>query len=108
MRDEELNKAMEKGRVGKYIMDVGWDANYTVYPLYGMSGGTKQATIVTEAILQAVIREIKGDRHMPTMIAGDFNKEPSTIHSVKMLKNEENWIGSRLVGTNAWRTNLQN
>ena len=91
MRDEELNKAMEKGRVGKYIMDVGWDANYTVYPLYGMSGGTKQATIVTEAILQAVRREIKGDRHMPTMIAGDFNKEPSTIHSVKVLKKEENW-----------------
>ena len=54
-------------------------------------GGAKQATIVTEAILQAVRREIKGDRHMPTIIAGDFNKEPSTIHSVKVLKKEENW-----------------
>jgi len=57
-----------------------------------MSGGTKQATLVTEAILQAVRREVKEDRHMPTIIAGDFNKEPSTIHSVRVLKREENWI----------------
>ena len=91
MKDEDLIKARGKGRVGKYIMDVGWDTNYTVYPIYVMSGGTKQAPILTEAILQAVRREIKGDRHMPTIIAGDFNKEPNTIHSVKVLKKEENW-----------------
>ena len=41
MKDEKLIKAREKGRVGKYIMDVGLDTNYTVYPIYGMSGGNE-------------------------------------------------------------------
>ena len=64
-----------------------------MYPIYGMSGGTKQATIVTEAVLQAIRREVKSDKHMPTIIAGDFNKEqPCTLHSIKVLKREERWV----------------
>ena len=54
-----------------------------VFPVYGKSGGSKEAIAMTEAILQAIRREIRSESHMPTIITGDFNKEPSTLQTVK-------------------------
>ena len=39
IKDGELYKAYGCGMRGKYTMDVGWEKNYTVYNLYGKSGG---------------------------------------------------------------------
>ena len=33
-KNEELAKAKEMGRAGKYIMDFGWEKSYMVYPMY--------------------------------------------------------------------------
>ena len=92
IKDEELQKTREQGRAGKKNMDVGCDISYAIYPIYGKSGGSKEAVAATEAILQATKREIKGDKFGPVMVVGDFNKEPSTLHTVRELKKEENWV----------------
>ena len=41
IKDGELYKAYECAMVAKYTMDVGWERSYTVYNLYGKSGGSK-------------------------------------------------------------------
>ena len=88
--DEDLAKARDLGRAGKYIVNLRWDYNYLVYPVYGKIGGSKEAIAVTEAILQAVKREGRTENHKPT--TGDFNKEPSTLQTVKVWKKEESWV----------------
>ena len=35
MQDDDLVKARSLGRAGKYIVNVGWESNYVVYPIYG-------------------------------------------------------------------------
>ena len=92
IKDEELQKAQEQGRAGKYVMDLGWRENYTVYVVYGKSGGSKEAIAITEAILQAIRREIKAEAYVPTLIVGDVNKDPGTLHTVKELKQEDTWV----------------
>ena len=57
-----------------------------------MSGGLREAIATTEAIVQAIKREVKTESHKPTIVAGDFNKEPCTLQAVKELKNEESWV----------------
>ena len=58
IKDEDLGKAKNCGRVEKYLMDVGWEKSYRVYPVYGKSGGSREVVAITEAILQAATREI--------------------------------------------------
>ena len=63
-----------------------------VFPVYGTSEGSKEAIAMTEAILQSIRREIRTESHKPTIVTGDFNKEPSTLQTVKEWKKEESWV----------------
>ena len=65
IRDEEMAKAKEAGRVGKYTMSMGWERDYMVYPIYGKSGGTRADIAMTNSILQAIQREMEGDPYGP-------------------------------------------
>ena len=71
---EDLAKARDLGRAGKYIVNLGWDYNYVVFPVYGKSGGSKETIAMTEAILQAIRREIRTGSHMPTIILVTLTK----------------------------------
>ena len=97
IRDKELRKAYEKGMVGKYTMDVGWERSYTIYNVYGESGGTNDNITTTEALLQGCIRDRRTGVCNPTMWVGDFNAEPNKLGPVQELIKEERWtdVGHR-------------
>ena len=67
--------------------------NYRVDPVYGKSGGPREAVAIKEANLQAATREIESETGMPTMIVGGFNKDPSTFQTIRELKKEEQRVG---------------
>ena len=76
IKDGELYKAYECAMVAKYTMDVGWERSYTVYNLYGKSGGSKEAITTTEALCQGCRREGEQGIHGPKMWVGGNSMLP--------------------------------
>ena len=88
--------------VGKYILDVGWGKNYTVYNMYGKSGGSKDAVTTTEALCQGCRRDGARNLHCPKMWVGDFNATPCDLLTVREMIRDHQWtdVGHR---DNWWR-----
>ena len=93
----ELHKAYECGLVANYTMDVGWQRSYTVYTVYGKSGGSKEAITTTEALCQGCRRDGEQSINGPMMWVGDFNATPCELGTVRELMKEDQWadVGHR-------------
>ena len=89
------------GRVEKYELDLGWDANLMCYIPYGKSGEAKADRDITEAIIEAIKGEIESEYHKPTLIMGDFNAIPGSLQAVRSSLDEEQWIS--IDANAAWR-----
>ena len=102
IKTEQLQKAKDQGRVGKYEMDVGWEQHIRIYICYGCAGDTKQATNATAAIIEAIEGEVALGPMMPTLILGGSNHTPCELQSVKKLIDVHPWCnvggGGKLVG----------
>lgn len=92
IRGQEMTKAKDAGRVGKYMMSMGWERGYMVYPIYGKSGGTRIYIAMTNAILQSIQRGIEGDTYGPKIRLGDFNHIPNLMATLKDLMKEQQWL----------------
>ena len=90
---KEFAKAQALGRVGKYIIDLGWKQHIQIYVIYGATGGTRKAENLTNAIIDAIKMEIEKEQYMPTIIAGDFNNTLCKLQSAKELIEDQGWIG---------------
>ena len=96
---EHLTKAFEDawemGRVEKHLVDLGWEKMIVVYNIYGQSGGSKEDKAVTEAIIAAIRAGNEQEQHLPTIIMGDINANPESLHNIKELVDEGGWIDVR-------------
>ena len=88
---EAFKNAYEMGRVEKYLLDLGWDRMVQVFNIYGQSGAGKEDIAVTEAIIEAVREERDQEPHLPTLIVGDVNADPSKLRNLKDLV-AEGWV----------------
>ena len=91
VKGEALREAAERGIVAKYVMDVGWERAYTVYNIYGCSGGSRECKATTEALMTLCREEMQTDVHNPTMMCGDFNARPNTLGPIAAWIREECW-----------------
>ena len=67
-KTENFQNAWLAGRVDKYEVDLGWEANLTAYVLYGKSGGSAKDKATTEETLEAIRVEIASEYQKPTII----------------------------------------
>ena len=88
---EEFQEAYETGRVAKYLLEMGWERMMQIFNVYGQSGGGKEDIAVTEAILAAVRKERDQEAHLPTLIVGDVNADPSKLRNLRELVEKEGW-----------------
>ena len=91
IRTANFQKAFDEGRVCKCVLDIGWDANFSVYIIYCKSGGTKLAKDYNEWLVDCCRGEIAGDEGSPNIIMADFNATPSNIGSIKEMIEDELW-----------------
>ena len=77
--------------VERYIMDVGWNDPYSVYNIYGESGGSVDSKATTEALLMACRMDMRQGVFCSTVVLGDFNATPHTLGPVKDWIMEEQW-----------------
>ena len=92
IKTRRLQQAWEAGRVGKYIIELGWERNLGQHVIYGKSGGSNYAIVTTEAIMEATEEEVNGDPTLPTIIQGGFKEVPSKLKPVKRMMEEHWWI----------------
>ena len=85
IKDDELRKAYENGMVAKYTMDVGWERSFSIFNIYGESGGTNENITTTETLLEACRRENGLEVCNLTMWTGDFNATPNTLGPIQGL-----------------------
>lgn len=97
IKDEELAEARGKGMVERYNVDVGWEAAFTVYNIYGESGGFAANVATTEACLHAIRRDMEMGARQPSIVFGDFNATPHKMGPTKSWINDEQWtdLGNR-------------
>ena len=91
IHDSDLQHANARGIVAKYVLDVGWERAFTIYNLYGCSGGSSSNIATTEALVQACRQEMEGDVHNPKLLMGDFNARPNSLGPVCDLIREDQW-----------------
>ena len=93
---KHLTKAFEDawkmGRVEKYLVDLGWEKMIVVYNIYGQSVGSMEDKAVNEAIIAAIRADNEQEQHLATIIMGDINANPESLHNIKELVDEEGWI----------------
>ena len=56
IKDSELQKAHENGMVAKYTMGVGWERCFSIFNIYGESGGACENITTTETLLEGCRR----------------------------------------------------
>ena len=89
MLTDGFREVHEAGRAAKYQIDMGWDQNFMIFVLYGLTGDSGEAKLGTNAIIDAIRGEIDRETYLPTILMGDFNAEPETLEAVQELIDEE-------------------
>ena len=79
------------GRAEQYLVDLGLERMVQVFNIYGQSCGGKEDIATAEAILEAVREERDQEPHLPTLIVGDANADPSRLRNLKELV-AEGWV----------------
>ena len=75
-----------------------WETDLRIFVIYRKPGGSTEAILFTESIVDAIIEEMEAEPYTPTMIVGDLNAEPKRLTNIKELIEEENWTD---LGANA-------
>ena len=76
LKDPELIEARGRGMVERYIIDVGWEHAYSLYNVYGKSGGRTSDIATTEAMLLACRRDMRLGCFYSTLMCGVELKSP--------------------------------
>ena len=71
--------------------------SFTVYCMYGVSGGTPGARRTTDHIVVATRVEMQHDIVGPKFLMGDINVVPQSILAIREMINEDQWtdVGSK-------------